>query len=490
MSGLNSIDNFEAEDEMDNTITVEQPPTKQTTKPGATEERKRAESKMDKSEVPNWAVGDSQHRRNARRILEEPDTVYPLGSGCTQCLKRERVCLFRNGLAKCASCTSLTYTQCIIDTGTSGSKGRTTADRTKTKATSTVNILPVPRTTKKHGTGALKPSSSVPSCGGISTASLALPVDVYAHDQDHDIDVALAVGRKQVAKQRPVDEEFDLEEDFDPPGRLRFETLEECPEDNETPIAPQLQQSSLTTRKAVYKHHYSEEDQPRKKQKRNHSADDYTPSPLSCGIRDHEGFSVPVQQSEPKVGQNASQQRGPIDFEQLQTSGSTSQEDPAAATTSAQCSIFRESSASLSTTVIRDEPQSSEGVKTRVEVDFWIITSHQPRLARDHWREGMLSGKNLNFFIEAATKATKNVRIRELKCTLKTAETEISFTVHKDDEEGFESMKSTFSKEIKRAWAKDGNNKENFEVWIDPVVEESTLANGQGAMEEIELADF
>ncbi|MCJ1390636.1 hypothetical protein MMC18_003497 [Xylographa bjoerkii] len=128
--------------------------------------------------------------------------------------------------------------------------------------------------------------------------------------------------------------------------------------------------------------------------------------------------------------------------------------------------------------------------KSRIEVRFWIISSHQPRFERHHWPEGMLSGKSLDFFMQAARRITKNTQIMELNFMLKTAETGISNTVAKDDEKAFELMKSDFTKEIKLVWAKNRNQKENFEIWIDPIYGEDSRRDGQGDVEDIELAEF
>ncbi|KAH0541550.1 hypothetical protein FGG08_003962 [Glutinoglossum americanum] len=128
--------------------------------------------------------------------------------------------------------------------------------------------------------------------------------------------------------------------------------------------------------------------------------------------------------------------------------------------------------------------------KSRVEVDFWIIKNRKPRLVRERWREGMLRGKSLSFFIEGASKVTQSRCIEELKCTLQTRETQVIETVHKSDEKAFEVMKNSFTSEIKKVWEKDRNGKENFEIWIEPIYGDDLSADGEAEVEDLELGDY
>ncbi|MCJ1371308.1 hypothetical protein MMC20_002523 [Loxospora ochrophaea] len=69
---------------------------------------------------PGWASTgphNSAHRRRARSIIDEADTVYPLGSGCRDCVRRERVCSIRSDRTRCASCTAqgVRASDCVFD---------------------------------------------------------------------------------------------------------------------------------------------------------------------------------------------------------------------------------------------------------------------------------------------------------------------------------------------------------------------------------------
>ena len=135
-------------------------------------------------------------------------------------------------------------------------------------------------------------------------------------------------------------------------------------------------------------------------------------------------------------------------------------------------------------------PEPIPETKQRVEVEFWVVTAHQPFLEQQRWTEGMLSGKTLEFFMDAAARITKNNKIERLQCMLQTAEERFKDSVARDDEKAFELMKTSFKDEIKMAWSKNQNCKKNFRVRIDPVYAEDIAAGGDGYIGGAELADF
>jgi hypothetical protein len=156
----------------------------------------------------------------------------------------------------------------------------------------------------------------------------------------------------------------------------------------------------------------------------------------------------------------------------------------------AQTTVSEISSTTVRTLAAEGNAKAASDSKSRIDVDFWVIKGRKPRLEYERWREGMLRGKPLSFFVEGASKITKSRCIEELKCSLQTYERLITETIHKSDEKGFEKMKSNFTNQIKHAWEKDRNGKENFEIWIEPIYGEDPSIDGEADIEDMELGDF
>ncbi|KAH0558728.1 hypothetical protein GP486_004625 [Trichoglossum hirsutum] len=171
-----------------------------------------------------------------------------------------------------------------------------------------------------------------------------------------------------------------------------------------------------------------------------------------------------------------------------QRAGNPSPENPSPEV--AQPTVPETSTTTTRAPATEGSAKAAAETKSRIDVDFWVIKGRKPRLEYERWREGMLRGKSLSFFIEGASRITGSRCIEELKCSLQTYERLIIETVHKNDEMGFEKMKSNFTNQIKQAWAKDRNGKENFEIWIEPIYGEDPSIDGEADMEDMELGDF
>ena len=56
--------------------------------------------------IPEWASKNTHKHDRARRILAAPTRVFKLGEGCKSCIRKNRVCAIKIGLAACAGCTA------------------------------------------------------------------------------------------------------------------------------------------------------------------------------------------------------------------------------------------------------------------------------------------------------------------------------------------------------------------------------------------------
>ena len=57
--------------------------------------------------LPHWAA-KVKYKNSSRvfKILKKPTFEYPLGEGCERCIRMRRICVVRDGIVTCASCTA------------------------------------------------------------------------------------------------------------------------------------------------------------------------------------------------------------------------------------------------------------------------------------------------------------------------------------------------------------------------------------------------
>jgi hypothetical protein len=125
--------------------------------------------------------------------------------------------------------------------------------------------------------------------------------------------------------------------------------------------------------------------------------------------------------------------------------------------------------------------------KPKVRGAFWIITSPEPNPSEESWSNGQIKGKSLLTVIEEISSITQRDKIQKLKIKLKTAFAQQTTTVHKDAEDHWKIAKSNFEERIREAFTRDPEQPFHFQIWIEPIYEQSAP---MGRINDTEQGEF
>ena len=125
-----------------------------------------------------------------------------------------------------------------------------------------------------------------------------------------------------------------------------------------------------------------------------------------------------------------------------------------------------------------------------INVIFWIIKARVPRLRRFQWTEGKFGGKPLQALIDSISQIVESDQIEKIHCTLKTWKEEIEVTVKKGDEVGFEGLKSKYNKAMREDLDENTKRREDFEIWIEPILVGQSLPSGLTTNFQAKLPDW
>ncbi|MCJ1363006.1 hypothetical protein MMC16_002112 [Acarospora aff. strigata] len=135
-----------------------------------------------------------------------------------------------------------------------------------------------------------------------------------------------------------------------------------------------------------------------------------------------------------------------------------------------------------------DKPPASS--KPMVGVRFWIIKARLPRFVSEKWVDGKLQGKSLDSVLEGVSNISGSTRIKELRFTLETADSERTYTIANDAEDEFEEMKQQFSTDMRAAFRKNRNEFKDFEIMIEPIDGEDLAKDGEAEVEDAVMGDW
>jgi hypothetical protein len=82
---------------------------------------------------------------------------------------------------------------------------------------------------------------------------------------------------------------------------------------------------------------------------------------------------------------------------------------------------------------------------------IWILKSKTPYLSHERWKAVLIKDTSLGSVTQKVSNLTKRPYVKELGCTLKTHNSQLTDSVSENDEEGFANMKELIDKKIEEA---------------------------------------
>ena len=117
--------------------------------------------------------------------------------------------------------------------------------------------------------------------------------------------------------------------------------------------------------------------------------------------------------------------------------------------------------------------------KPQVQIQYFIITARNPRLAYRLWPEGTLRDKTVGqIFEEVATYASYKRAPQRIVFKLCTSQVEMEYPIRRDDGNTFEDMRRAFNEGLK-VDRKKGITR--FEIWLEPDPERGGLTQAEVA---------
>ncbi|MCJ1320907.1 hypothetical protein MMC15_006248 [Xylographa vitiligo] len=101
------------------------------------------------------------------------------------------------------------------------------------------------------------------------------------------------------------------------------------------------------------------------------------------------------------------------------------------------------------------------------KIAYTIVKTRTPRLHLSVWEDGTFAGRSLQSVVESISRIVGRGQIETLTCTLYTPEMNKDFTIKKDAESTFESMKHEYGKMMLSSYRRLGQKKP-FEIQIEP----------------------
>ncbi|KAF8852986.1 hypothetical protein BDZ45DRAFT_677983 [Acephala macrosclerotiorum] len=118
------------------------------------------------------------------------------------------------------------------------------------------------------------------------------------------------------------------------------------------------------------------------------------------------------------------------------------------------------------------DPSPSPRQPIKCQVPFWIRTS-QPHVVQEPWRNGHIGSNSLATFTELLSTATQRSGIEEIKFELKASIGDVKYSVKKDEEVEWVTMKEVFAEHLALSRAGD----RRLKIVVEPIYGESLLGS-------------